>query len=89
MTDDTHTPAPWHVSTHGVPDGIYQAGIYAEGDDRDLATITSSEADAMLLAAAPELLQACRDALAYIGERTTGKAQDTLRAAIASATARP
>lgn len=89
MDTNEHTPGQWHVSEHGVPDGMYQAGIYAEGGDgRDLATVKSSPADAAMFAAAPQLLGACRNALAYIGERTTGEAQDALREAIAAAEGR-
>ena len=53
-----HTPGPWDVSKHGVPSGLYQAGIYAEGARNDLATVKSSEADARIIAAAPDLLAA-------------------------------
>jgi hypothetical protein len=59
-----HTKGTWHVSRHGVPDGVYQSGIYAEGNGRDLAIVKSCEADARLMAAAPNLLAALKELLA-------------------------
>lgn len=58
-----HSPGPWTVGKHAVPEGIYQSGIYSEdGVGRDLATVKSSAADAALMASAPALLEACRAA---------------------------
>ena len=53
-----HTKGPWEVSKHGVPEGIYQSGIYAGSESKDLAIVRTSEDDANLIAAAPELLEA-------------------------------
>ena len=57
-----HTPAPWHVSRHATPDYAPQFGIYAEdGNGRDLAIVTSNEANANLIAAAPAMLAALEE----------------------------
>lgn len=64
MTNAKHTPGPWHYTAgHYVPD------VYAvvEGDRRkSVIGEDMTEANARLIAAAPELLAAlinCRDAL--------------------------
>jgi len=60
-----HTPAPWHVSRHATPDYVPQFGIYAgDGNGRDIAIVTSNEANANLIAAAPSLLAALEILLA-------------------------
>lgn len=56
-----HTPGPWDISGHAVPDWAYQVGIYALGTD--IATVKTSEADARLIAAAPQLLAALQETL--------------------------
>lgn len=58
---------------------------------RTLALIINSDENgrqrAKLMAAAPELLAACREALSYVGSESKGETQDQLRAAIAKAVA--
>ena len=58
-----HTPAPWEISKHATPDYAPQYGIYS--GNNDLATVRgdNAQADAHLIAAAPELLEALENAL--------------------------
>lgn len=55
-----HTPGPWAVSKtagHAIHE---QSAVYSETTGRDVAIVYDGAADASLLAAAPELLAACR-----------------------------
>lgn len=57
-----HTPSPWNVSRHATPEHTRQYGIYA-GDSQSDHVIVRGEnasADAALIAAAPELLEALK-----------------------------
>lgn len=50
-----HTPGPWAVEDiNGVPH------VYAKGREEAVARIVSGDADARLIAAAPELLEALK-----------------------------
>lgn len=66
MSDAKHTPAPWRVEGHrsGVPHGhIISHGINSHGDGPEgyvCDTWNSSDADARLIAAAPDLLEALK-----------------------------
>ena len=64
--NNKHTPGPWtafhyrkyaewHVSTP-TEDGVMRLGLFPDG----VPTGESAEADAKLIAAAPELLEACQ-----------------------------
>ena len=84
-----HTPAPWNVIRHATHDYAPQFGIYAEGSSRDLATVTSVEADALLIAAAPALLAALAgllDTMETPRTREASAAWVVAHAAIADAT---
>lgn len=101
----THTPGPWAVSicdkelwdtdTTTDIESAHGEHIATMGAAHDYATW---EADARLIAAAPDLLAACEAALAYIpgsevhswppGFELRRKAIDLLRAAIAKAEGR-
>ncbi len=63
-----HTPGPWNISKLATPDYAPEFGIYAGDEQRDLARVVNanSEANARLIAAAPELLETCRFALSCI-----------------------
>ena len=63
-----HTLGPWEISRHATPDWHPQYGVYAEGERNDLAIVTgeNAEADAKLIAAAPELKQAVEFLLTII-----------------------
>lgn len=68
-----HTPEPWGISKHGTPDYAPQYGVYAgDGSDHDHVIVKrdNAEADARLIAAAPDLLAALRGMVptAYMGE---------------------
>lgn len=94
MTTAKHTPGPWYTNTKG--DNRYQSEIAREGDGKTVAiTYTSNDADAHLIAAAPDLLAACK-ALMLAEGMQSGKrdgvtmglissAIDAARAAIAKA----
>jgi hypothetical protein len=66
-----HTEGPWAISRHGTPDYAPQYGIYAEGGGPDLAIVTgpNSPANARLIALAPEMAEALRDAEAALDYR--------------------
>jgi hypothetical protein len=95
---DTHTPGPWTASDErrGIFEIIHDGDLLAQvwrvrhAGDGDLP----AEANARLIAAAPELLEACREALALISEfeleALDGRDEvpDLLRAAIAKAEGR-
>ena len=56
-----HTPGPWYEMTKG--NNEYQSAIAQEATGKTVAlTYTSNDADARLIAAAPELLEALEDA---------------------------
>jgi len=88
----THTPGPWYVSL--TPDRDEEGWVGPEVYDRDLGvfavldgepeTIAQpwSEADARLIAAAPEMLEALERILAEgLTEETRAVAEDALRKA--------
>lgn len=57
----TPSPGPWYYTRLATPDYAPEFGIYAEGwAERDIARVVgpNSEANATLIAAAPELLRA-------------------------------
>jgi len=68
----THTPAPWTISRLATPDYAPEFGIFSEGSARDLARVIgeNSEADAQLIAAAPDLLAALEDVLRVVDQQT-------------------
>jgi hypothetical protein len=76
-----HTPGPWHV---GQYNGVY--------DERDRSVLSlepkeEAEANARLIAAAPELLEACRAAIAIPG-KPVAEILPMIEAAIAKADAK-
>lgn len=93
MSNQTkHTPGPWRVKDNGSMEGPHVYGPVHPIDGGDYAPLAGykggalSEADARLIAAAPELLEACRQAAFAIP--TTHGAFETVRAAIAKAEGR-
>ncbi len=79
-----HTPGPWELSRDAVPDWHTQITVYTEATGTRVATVFEREANAHLIAAAPELLAACEAALDRddVADCELG---DMLRAAIAKA----
>lgn len=77
MTTKTkHTPGPWSVDPDfdAVDDGDYTREVFDDPEQRLVATVhgdTAEEAaaNARLIAAAPDLLEACKAALAIFDER--------------------
>ncbi len=71
-----HTPSPWEAETHTVQDGkggykyarVYRKHKYS----KEIALVTTridsdeDKANAQLIAAAPELLEACKEALVVL-----------------------
>lgn len=67
-----HTIGPWHFDGHGVnsPTGeriakVQHSNNYEEGPDGKPRRNARFDADSSLIAAAPDLLMACREALVY------------------------
>lgn len=55
-----HTPGPWTTSRDAVPDGYTQITIYSEPTGDRVATVFETPANARLIAAAPDLLEALK-----------------------------
>jgi hypothetical protein len=97
--DVGHTPDPWAIEPSWNERAGGEVSIVNREhmrDDWDVCTVHSSEANARLIAAAPELLEAARVAEAFIAIAVPMRAADRseavdevlprLRAAIAKAT---
>lgn len=82
-----HTPGPW---AHSALAGDHEFAVYAEATGRDIALVRDfDEANARLIAAAPELLAACNrmlDASASTDASEWAEAVEQMEAAIARAT---
>lgn len=77
MSQSKHTPGPWGQSHRKREDGMYATEVYdAKGETIATCawypvplggghTATNRDANARLIAAAPDLLDACRAALEY------------------------
>lgn len=65
-----HTPGPWSASKHGTPDYAPQYGVYAGDSARDHVIVMgpNAQADAALIAAAPEMLAALAELVAEADE---------------------
>lgn len=91
-----HTPGPWHVCTATHPDlGPIRAVATQEGDGVDCVCIVDqlpgcdeSTANALLIAAAPDLLEALKlaDATLLGANMNAGVVERKVKAAIAKAT---
>lgn len=85
-----HTPGPWHIA---YPYQTAGWGLCVRSSSRILVRVvgrdqSQKEADARLIAAAPELLEALKAMLDYYGSNTACVyCQDMARAAIAKAEA--
>lgn len=83
----SHTPGPWHVGTNGrTPWRIYHAAADRNLYLADVTCKAGDEAgtadDARLIAAAPRLLGACRDALTALEGGDAGTARAILSEAV-------
>ena len=91
---DQHTPGPW---TFEYENEYHDGGGFAEWfevqADGDRIAKVDEEADARLIAAAPDLLAACREVLGEIERQQHARLYpdvvDLLRCAIDSATREP
>jgi hypothetical protein len=82
----THTPGPWYVNDRCIeaagPEGprdVTVAVVHAPEDQRD--------ANARLIAAAPELLAACEELLIYLSDWDDDESETCVRARAAIAKA--
>ena len=84
--NSTHTPGPWKVDR--APNGVTYIDAIGRRGEIPICTVTSHEQDdARLIAAAPDLLEACRGMLRHLErEGLQFDAMDDARAAIAKAT---
>ena len=86
-----HTPGPWKASEDfnltGTLVSFIEGGGHSIAQTRldDDTPEGMNQANARLIAAAPELLEACRDALLAVDTADWPTAQDNLIAAIAKA----
>ena len=93
MAEERHTPGPWEISRDAVPAGFVQVTVYEERTGRRVATAFKEEANARLISAAPDLLEACERVLRAEEWAVTEDRLDSaervaiLRAAIAKAQA--
>ena len=71
-----HTPGQWETSRDAVPDGHVQITVYAEDGTR-VATVFDREANAPLIAAAPDLLYAVKMADEWFRDPNNRDADDT------------
>lgn len=69
-TESKHTPGPWRVGDAGMtvfgpkqPDGSLPKRIAEVGNPRAILTSDNTKANARLIAAAPELLEALRECI--------------------------
>lgn len=91
MSDEQHTPGPWHVtigcriqsSERNVAGRNMSIAIAAGEGSSYPATV--NEANARLIAASPELLATCERLLIWRQKKTPQEAIDAARAAIAKA----
>lgn len=89
-----HTPGPWEVQSN-MEIIVDATGLKVCDIEPDYRTIEQSDANARLIAAAPDLLEACNEALEWLRiaalpglETTRNRIQSTLDAAIRKATER-
>ena len=86
-----HTPGPWAVNPTGDI-GPWYVGTQDEGiADCDLGFCGAEEfeANARLIAAAPDLLEACERLMRDYPDKSNSTAIEAIRAAIAKATETP
>ena len=99
--ETAHTPGPWRADRHNAdfPGGgwfitnangiligkVHDGVIEVERDQFIPTRLESCDANARLIAAAPELLAACEKALAAYFKADQFEAQDVLEAAIKKA----
>jgi len=83
MTDNQHTPGPWRAKGHCIETEEYSFNWVASVQT---SNVPEWEANARLIAAAPDLLEACQRALAEAVADDQDEWFANMRAAIAKAT---
>jgi len=84
----SHTPGPWHYQSSA---GDHDYLVYDEDNGKDIAIVRNFDvANARLVAAAPELLEACETLANYVADLEGGNGRTfgivtKARAAIAKA----
>ena len=65
QTSLAHSPSPWEISKQAIPGDAQQYGIYSAQDAHVFCIVQgpNAEVNANLIAAAPELLEACQTSL--------------------------
>ena len=83
---ESHTPGPWGAAYHG-PGNTVQHGLagYSIQGTEGIAYNVCREANARLIAAAPDLLEACRAALVWAAIATARDHEPTHPLAIENA----
>ena len=92
MTKPKHTPGPWDIrspdkfETDQIEDRLiitedsqHVAQTYQYRNDDNHAADGAALANARLIAAAPDLLNVCKDAVAYFKSRNLGEMADTVQ----------
>lgn len=79
-----HTPGPWHTGNGNATRIIYAADGYAVADAKAYhgVPIAQCEANAALIAAAPELLAACHYALDCATNKRDGRTLEEMAAKV-------
>ena len=90
--NEKHTAGAWKAHNAGSGHAGFTGYVSAPGGEvicctQDFADMAESSANARLIAAAPELLEACKIALAHLGGTACGETRE-LAAAIAAAEGR-
>ncbi len=90
MTVSTkHTAGPWESQATAGHDIHGQSSVYSECDGKDIAIVYDGEANARLIAAAPELLEALREIQDHLyTKQDFARCREMARAAIAKAKGR-
>lgn len=83
----THTPGPWSVEKDGSAEHRNEANVINGADGTMIVYGQVNDADARLIAAAPELLEALQAFPGFTDDATAGDAWlEKMRAAITKAT---
>ena len=81
-TETQHTPGPWETSRDAVPAGHVQITVYEFVSGDRVATVFQNEANARLIAAAPDLLAALEAMLAAYAFNATLQKREDLHSAV-------
>jgi len=92
MSESKYTPGPWTAEAKDLGGEVPSWRVYNMPEGQQVASVhrwngEGDEANAHLIAAAPDLLEACKEALVRLEchNHPDGRRLDNLRAAIAKA----